>query len=61
MIDSAVTDLPEPDSPTMPRMSFSRTVKETPSTALTWPSSVKKRVERSRTRSRSSPVMRTST
>ena len=39
---SDVTDLPEPDSPTMPRvLPFSR-LKVRPSTALTTPSSVGK-------------------
>jgi hypothetical protein len=36
------TLLPEPDSPTMPRVSLAERSKETPSTALTTPSSVLK-------------------
>ncbi len=42
MIERLVTDLPEPDSPTMPRVSPLRSSKLTPSTALTIPSSVLK-------------------
>ena len=38
MIDSAVTLLPQPDSPTSPSVSPARTAKLTPSTALTMPS-----------------------
>src|SRR5579859_1264753 len=34
-----VVDLPQPDSPTRPRVSPRRTVKSIPSTALTWPTS----------------------
>ena len=45
----AVTDLPQPDSPTIARTSPRRTSNETPSTALTWPSSVWKRTRRSST------------
>ena len=41
MIERAVTLLPEPDSPTMPSVSPAATVKLTPSTARTTPSSVK--------------------
>ena len=37
-----VTLLPEPDSPTMPSVSPRSTANETPSTALTTPSSVSK-------------------
>ena len=40
--DSAVTLLPQPDSPTTPSVSPIRTVKETPSTARTTPAAVKK-------------------
>ena len=42
MIVRQVTLLPEPDSPTMPSVLPSSTVNETPSTALTIPSSVLK-------------------
>ena len=42
MIESAVTDLPQPDSPTIPSVLPSSTVNETPSTAWTAPSRVKK-------------------
>ncbi len=58
-IDSAVTDLPQPDSPTMPSVSPAARSKEMPSTARTMPSAVKKWVSRSRTCSRvtgASPV-----
>src|SRR3954453_7150935 len=41
MIESAVTLLPDPDSPTIPRVSPSSRVKDTPSTAFTTPSGVK--------------------
>ncbi|CAM5483750.1 hypothetical protein SANTM175S_08458 [Streptomyces antimycoticus] len=44
-----VTDLPEPDSPTMPSVRPRSRSKERPSTALTTPSSVEKRTYRSRT------------
>src|SRR6185437_8253401 len=47
--DIIVTLLPEPDSPTMPRVSPSETLKETPSTARTTPSSVLKLTLRSLT------------
>ena len=40
MIESAVTDFPQPDSPTMPSVLPSATEKETPSTAWTAPSRV---------------------
>ena len=40
--DRLVTDLPQPDSPTMPTVLPTGTSKETPSTALTVPTSVKK-------------------
>src|SRR5690348_4879724 len=49
--DSAVTLLPEPDSPTRPSVSPGCTVKLTPSTARTTPASVSKYVRRSRTSS----------
>src|SRR5689334_12084522 len=49
MMLSAVTDLPHPDSPTMPRVSPGLSSKETPSTALTVPSLVLKTVCRSLT------------
>src|SRR5262244_387182 len=42
MIDRAVTLLPEPDSPTMPRVSPLLMCRSMPSTARTTPSSVKK-------------------
>src|ERR1700681_195349 len=42
MSDMAVTDLPQPDSPTMPSVSPSSTWKETPSTARLIPSGVRK-------------------
>src|SRR5581483_4394524 len=47
MIDSAETDLPEPDSPTMPSVSPGRIDQLTPSTALTTPASVSKWTRRS--------------
>src|SRR5438105_1772073 len=50
-----VTLLPDPDSPTIPRTSFSKTSKETPSTAFTTPSSVGKWTVRSRTERTGSP------
>ena len=49
MIESAVTDLPHPDSPTMPSVLPFSTWKLTPSTARTTPSRVKKCVCRSLT------------
>ena len=49
MIESAVTDLPQPDSPTIPSVLPLSTSNEMPSTALTTPSRVKKCVRRSRT------------
>ena len=42
MIVRQVTDLPEPDSPTIPRVWPFSTEKVTPSTAFTMPSSVRK-------------------
>ena len=50
-----MTDLPEPDSPTKPRVSPGWTWNETPSTALMVPDRVRKCVLRSRT-SRSGAV-----
>ena len=49
--DSAPTDLPQPDSPTMPTVSPSSTVYETPSTARTVPAEVSNCVRRSFTSS----------
>jgi hypothetical protein len=46
-IDIAVTDLPQPDSPTTATVSPSSTVYDTPSTAFTTPADVKKCVCRS--------------
>ena len=43
-MDSAVTLLPHPDSPTTPKVSPLPTVQETPSTARTTPLGVKKYV-----------------
>src|SRR5260221_10382245 len=51
--DSAVTDLPQPDSPTMPSVSPAASSNETPSTACTTPSRVKNCVLRSLTSSSS--------
>jgi len=48
-MESAVTDLPQPDSPTMPRVSPRATSNDTPSTARTTPSRVLNCVWRSRT------------
>ena len=48
-IDSANTDFPLPDSPTIPSVSPGPKSKLTPSTALTTPRWVKKYVRRSRT------------
>ena len=50
----AVTDLPEPDSPTIANTSPRLTSNDTPSTAWTTPSSVLKPARRSRTESRTS-------
>ena len=50
-----VTVLPDPDSPTMPSTSFSKTSNVTPSTAFTTPSSVGNCTRRSRTDSTGSP------
>ncbi len=49
---SAVTDLPLPDSPTMPSVSPGLISNETPSTAFTMPACVLKTVWRSWTSSR---------
>src|SRR2546430_1047292 len=59
MIESIVTDLPQPDSPTIPSMVPRSIVKETPSTARTSPSRVLKKVCRLFTASRgiSTPSM----
>src|SRR5262245_58947413 len=51
MMEQAVTDLPDPDSPTSPRTSPLATVKLAPSTALMTPARVKKWVRRSLTAS----------
>ena len=48
-IDKAVTLLPEPDSPTIANVSPDSTSNETPSTAVTVPRDVRKRVTRLRT------------
>src|SRR6185312_12463394 len=50
MMDSAVTLLPQPDSPTSPTVWPSSISKLTPSTALTSPSLVKNEVHKSLTR-----------
>ena len=42
MSERLVTLLPQPDSPTMPTVARRGTSKDTPSTALTVPTSVKK-------------------
>src|SRR2546423_768388 len=52
MIERLVTDFPEPDSPTMPKVSPRFRSKLMPSTALTVPSSVSKYVRRSLTERR---------
>ncbi len=51
MIESEVTVLPEPDSPTMPRLAPGASAKLTPSTARTMPARVRKCVCRSSTSS----------
>src|ERR1700682_527764 len=56
MMLSAVTDLPQPDSPTTPRVSPFSMYRSTPSTARTTPSSVKKYVLRFLTSSRRSAI-----
>src|SRR5258708_23760503 len=53
MSDSAVTDLPQPDSPTRPSVSPAASSNDTPSTAWTTPSRVKNCVLRSLTSSSS--------
>ncbi len=54
--DIMVTLLPEPDSPTMPSTSPGSSVNETPSTALTTPSSVRNETLRFLTSSRWSAI-----
>ena len=54
MSELAVTDLPEPDSPTMASVLPRSSVKLTPSTALAVPAAVWKYVRRSRTSTRRS-------
>src|SRR3954465_15255563 len=54
MMESAVTLLPQPDSPTMPRVRPRSRRKSTPSTARTWPRSPSKAVRSPRTSSRAS-------
>src|SRR3990172_5836660 len=56
MMLSAVTDLPQPDSPTTPRVSPFSMYRSTPSTARTIPSSVKKYVLRFLTSNRRSAI-----
>src|SRR2546430_16390893 len=56
MIVCAVTDLPQPDSPTMASTSPARRSNETPSTARTTPSSVAKETPRSSTVSSGSEI-----
>ena len=51
MIESDVTDLPEPDSPTMPSVEPGSTANDSPLTAATTPSSVLNVVLRSLTSS----------
>src|SRR5918993_2421310 len=58
MIDSEVTLLPQPDSPTTPSVWPGATEKLMPSTALTTPSARRKWVWRSRTSSRASGARR---
>src|SRR5919202_521179 len=57
--DSALTLLPQPDSPTRPKASPSLSVNETPFTALTTPSCVKNWVRRSFTSKSARFVSRT--
>ena len=54
--DRAVTDLPEPDSPTIPRVRPPQRSKLTPRTASTRPASVLKETLRLRTERTGSPV-----
>ena len=56
MSDRAVTDLPDPDSPTMPRVRPPHRSKFTPRTACTTPASVLNETWRSRTLRTGSPV-----
>ena len=49
MMEYAVTDFPEPDSPTMPSTFRRSRLKDTPLTAFTSPAGVKKEVCKSRT------------
>jgi hypothetical protein len=51
MMESAVTLLPQPDSPTMPSVRPASSEKLTPSTALNVPASVRNAVRRPRTSS----------
>ena len=55
-MDSEVTLLPHPDSPTMHRVSPPRTAKDTPSTARTGPAGLRNSVRRSSTSSTGSAV-----
>src|SRR6266508_1403713 len=57
MIERAVTDLPHPDSPTIPSVRPLSTEKEMPSTARTTPCRVKKCVLRSRTSRSGTPLL----
>src|SRR5262245_36053020 len=56
MTDSAVTDLPQPDSPTTPRVERFGISNETPSTARITPCSVRNSVTRSRISRRASGI-----
>src|SRR5690606_3783698 len=58
-VDSAVSDLPEPDSPTSASVSPCATWRETLRTASTTPSSLRKVIERSRMSSSGPPVRET--
>src|SRR5437867_6830024 len=55
--DNMLTLFPEPDSPTMPSTSPWSTVNDTPSTALTTPSSVRNETLRSLTSSSGSAML----
>src|SRR6185437_15653620 len=57
MIESALTDLPEPDSPTMPSVEPASSEYDRPFTAVTTPSSVRKVVRRFLTSSRGMQVV----
>jgi hypothetical protein len=59
-IESAVTLLPQPDSPTIPNTSLGASSSDMRSTAWTAPSSVLNRTERSSTSSRDSVTARSS-